>query len=97
MGVKSVNADAGVIVSVTGTTPAAWGNPTRGAELARGQFADGSDVVFAAAVYRRWRSQAAADEGKLSIGVDSNQNGLQPRLILTSMLGALTWPCTKPS
>ena len=87
LGVKSVNADAGVIVNMTGTTPAAWGNPTRGAELARGQFADGSDVVFAAAGGTGVGVlQAADDEGKLSIGVDSNQNGLQPGSVLTSML-----------
>ncbi len=30
--------------------------------------------------------QAAADEGKLSIGVDSNQNHLHPGSVLTSML-----------
>ena len=30
--------------------------------------------------------QAAADAGKLGIGVDSNQNGLQPGKVLTSML-----------
>jgi basic membrane protein A len=51
------------------------------------QFAKGSDVVFAAAggtgvgVY-----QAAKDAGKLAIGVDSNQNHLQPGTMLTSMV-----------
>ena len=30
--------------------------------------------------------QAAADEGKLSIGVDSNQNYLHPGSVLTSMM-----------
>ncbi|TJX12695.1 MAG: BMP family ABC transporter substrate-binding protein, partial [Mesorhizobium sp.] len=30
--------------------------------------------------------QAAADSGKLGIGVDSNQNGLQPGKVLTSMV-----------
>ena len=30
--------------------------------------------------------QAAADAGKLGIGVDSNQNGLHPGKVLTSML-----------
>jgi basic membrane protein A len=30
--------------------------------------------------------QAAADAGKLAIGVDSNQNGLAPGSVLTSML-----------
>ena len=71
----------------SGTTPAAWGNPTRGAELARGQFDQGSDVVFAAAggtgvgVY-----QAAADAGKFAIGVDANQNYLHPGVMLSSMV-----------
>ena len=51
------------------------------------QFAGGVDVIFAAAggtgigVY-----QAAKDAGKLAIGVDSNQNHLQPGTMLTSML-----------
>ena len=30
--------------------------------------------------------QAAADAGKLAIGVDSNQNGMAPGSVLTSML-----------
>ena len=68
-------------------TPAAWGDPARGGELAKAQFARGVDVVFAAAggtgvgVY-----QAAKDAGKLAIGVDSNQNHLQPGTMLTSMV-----------
>ena len=72
---------------MTGTTPAAWSDPTRGGELAKAQFAKGVDVVFAAAggtgvgVY-----QAAKDAGKLAIGVDSNQNHLQPGTMLTSMV-----------
>ena len=72
---------------MTGTTPAAWNNPTRGAELARGQFADGSDVVYAAAGGTGVGVlQAAADEGLISVGVDSNQNGLHPGSVLTSMV-----------
>jgi basic membrane protein A and related proteins len=73
--------------NMTGTTPAAWGDPARGAELAKAQFASGVDVVFAAAggtgtgVY-----QAAKDAGKLAIGVDSNQNHLHPGTMLTSMV-----------
>jgi len=87
LGVKSVNPDATVIVNMTGTTPAAWNNPTRGAELARGQFADGSDVVYAAAGGTGVGVlQAAADEGLISVGVDSNQNGLHPGSVLTSMV-----------
>ncbi|MEM9602905.1 MAG: BMP family ABC transporter substrate-binding protein [Pseudomonadota bacterium] len=86
-GAKHVNGDADVLQNMTGTDPSAWNNPSRGAELARGQFDRGVDVVFAAAggtgvgVY-----QAAADGGKYAIGVDSNQNYLHPGVMLTSML-----------
>ena len=76
-----------VYQNMTGTTPAAWNDPTKGAELARSQFDRGADIVYAAAggtglgVY-----QAAADQGKMAIGVDSNQNYLHPGTMLTSML-----------
>ena len=86
-GAKFANPKAEVFQNMTGTTGAAWNDPARGGELAKAQFAKGSDVVFAAAgatgtgVY-----QAAKDSGKLAIGVDSNQNYLQPGTMLTSML-----------
>ncbi|MBH9554258.1 BMP family lipoprotein [Inhella gelatinilytica] len=86
-GVKAANPKAEVLANMTGTTSTAWNDPTRGAELTKAQFAKGVDVVFAAAggtgtgVY-----QAAKDAGKLAIGVDSNQNHLQPGTMLTSMV-----------
>jgi basic membrane protein A len=86
-GVRYVNPDAKIFQNMTGTTPSAWNNPTKGGELARSQFDRGADVVYAAAggtgtgVY-----QAAKDSGKLAIGVDSNQNYLHPGTMLTSML-----------
>ena len=86
-GAKFANPKADVFANMTGTTGSAWNDPTRGGELAKAQFAKGADVVFAAAggtgvgVY-----QAAKDGGKLAIGVDSNQNHLQPGTMLTSML-----------
>jgi basic membrane protein A and related proteins len=86
-GAKYANPKVEVSANMTGTTPAAWNDPTRGGELAKAQFAKGVDVVFAAAggtgigVY-----QAAKDGGKLAIGVDSNQNHLQPGTMLTSMV-----------
>ena len=47
----------------------------------------GADVVYAAAGGTGVGVlQAAADAGKLGIGVDSNQNGLQPGKVLTSMV-----------
>jgi basic membrane protein A and related proteins len=86
-GAKYANPKAAVSANMTGTTPAAWNDPARGAELAKAQFASGVDVIFAAAggtglgVY-----QAAKDAGKLAIGVDSNQNHVQPGTMLTSMV-----------
>jgi basic membrane protein A len=86
-GAKYANPKITVTGNMTGTTPTAWNDPARGSELAKSQFASGVDVIFAAAggtgmgVY-----QAAKDGGKLAIGVDSNQNHLQPGTMLTSMV-----------
>ncbi len=86
-GVKAVNPDATVIQNMTGTTPAAWSDPVKGAELAISQHAQGADVIYAAAGGTGIGVlQAAADEGILSIGVDSNQNHLFPGKVLTSMV-----------
>ena len=79
----------GVKVSsaMTGTTPQAWVDPVRGAELARAQIAQGADVVWAAAgTTGLGVMQATADAGKLAIGVDSNQNALHPGRVLTSLV-----------
>lgn len=86
-GVKSVNPNAVVYQNMAGTTPAAWNDPAKGKELTLSQIDRGADVVYHAAgntgigVIR-----AAADAGKLAIGVDSNQNGIVPGSVLTSML-----------
>ncbi|MDH3770200.1 MAG: BMP family ABC transporter substrate-binding protein, partial [Nitrospirota bacterium] len=86
-GVKHVSPDAEVFVNMTGTTPAAWNDPAKGAELAQSQFDRGADVVYAAAGGTGLGVlQAAAESGKLSIGVDSNQNYVHPGSVLTSML-----------
>ena len=86
-GVLAVNPDATVISNMTGTTPAAWNDPVKGAELAKAQISQGADVIYAAAGGTGLGVlQTAADEGILSIGVDSNQNYLHPGSVLTSML-----------
>ncbi len=86
-GVKAVNADATIIANMTGTTPSAWNDPVRGSELTKSQISQGADVVYAAAGGTGVGVlQTAADEGILSIGVDSNQNYLHPGKVLTSML-----------
>jgi len=86
-GAKYQNAKADVMTNMIGSTGAAFNNPSKGGELAKSQFDKGADVIFAAAggsgagVY-----QAAKDLGKYAIGVDSNQNHLQPGTMLTSMV-----------
>ena len=86
-GVKAVNPNATVIANMTGTTPAAWNDPVKGSELTKAQISQGADVVFAAAGGTGVGVlQTAADEGILSIGVDSNQNYLHSGKVLTSML-----------
>jgi basic membrane protein A len=85
--VKAANPDATVIANMTGTTPAAWNDPVKGGELAKAQKSQGADVIYAAAGGTGLGVlQAAADEGILAVGVDSNQNHLQPGTVLTSML-----------
>ncbi len=86
-GVVAANPGAKVIQNMTGTTPTAWNDPVKGAELASSQVSQGADVIYAAAGGTGIGVlQAAADAGILSIGVDSNQNHLQPGKVLTSML-----------
>ena len=86
-GARYANPKIETSANMTGTTPTAWNDPARGAELAKAQFAAGVDVIFAAAggtgmgVY-----QAAKDAKKYAIGVDSNQNHVQPGTMLTSMV-----------
>ncbi len=86
-GAKYVNPKIEVFQNMTGTTPAAWNDPTRGGELARSQFDRGADVIYAAAgATGLGVLQAAKDKGRLAIGVDSNQNHIQPGSVLTSMV-----------
>jgi len=86
-GAKAAKKNAEVFQNMTGTTGAAWNDPVKGGELAKSQIDRGADVIYHAAggtgigVLR-----AAADAGKLGIGVDSNQNMLHPGKVLTSML-----------
>jgi basic membrane protein A len=86
-GVHHVDPKIEVFQNMTGTTPAAWSDPTKGAELAKSQFGRGADVVFhAAGATGIGVMQAAADAGKISIGCDSNQDYLHPGSVLTSAL-----------
>ncbi|HEX4297675.1 MAG TPA: BMP family ABC transporter substrate-binding protein [Devosia sp.] len=86
-GVMDTNPQAQVFENYTGTTPDAWNNPVGAGELAKADFDKGADIVYAAAGGSGLGVlQAAKDAGKLSIGVDSDQNYIQPGSVLTSVL-----------
>lgn len=82
-GVKYVNPDIEVVSGWVG----AFNDPSKGLELAMTQYAEGADIIYAAA----GRSgegvlQASRDVGLYSIGVDSDQDYIQPGHVITSML-----------
>jgi len=89
-GALYVNPNIEILANMTGTTPEAWNNPTKGAELTKAQIDGGADVVYQAAGGTGIGVlQAAADAGIYGIGVDTNQNWMHPGNMLTSMLKRL--------
>lgn len=69
-GARAANPDVEVTRAVAGT----FTDPAKGKELALAQFAQGVDVVFPIAGGTGIGAlQAARDEGKLAVGVDSDQ------------------------
>jgi len=86
-GAKKVNPKAKVITNYVGITGDAWNNPSKAKELAINQYSAGADVIYGAAGASGAGLFDAADaKRKFAIGVDSNQNGIKPGLVLTSML-----------
>ncbi len=86
-GVAYAAPDAKVTVEMIGDNATAWSSPEKANSLAKAQFAKGADIIFAAAGGSSLGVLKAADEtGKLAIGVDSNQNGIFPGRVLTSMV-----------
>jgi basic membrane protein A len=94
-GAKAVNPNAKVIVNYVGVTDAAWNNPGKGKELALSQINQGADVIFTAAgnsglgafdAVEQFGKSASGEANTFVIGVDSNQNGVKPGFVLTSMV-----------
>ena len=82
-GVKYVNPKA----TVTSGWVGAFNDPNKGKELALTQLAEGADIIYAAAGKSgEGVLQAAKEKGKWSIGVDSDQDYMQPGSVMTSML-----------
>jgi basic membrane protein A len=86
-GVHYVNSDARVLVGYAGVTGEAFRDPAKGHELALSQYAQGADIIFHASGTTGFGViDAAEEEGKYAIGVDTNQNYVAPGSVLTSML-----------
>jgi basic membrane protein A and related proteins len=93
-GAKSINPNIKVVDNYVGVTDSAWNNPGKGKELALSQIGQGADVIFTAAGNSGLGAFDAVEQygktngeaNKFVIGVDSNQNGVKPGFVLTSMV-----------
>jgi basic membrane protein A len=93
-GAHAVNPNIQVIQNYVGVTDGAWNNPGKGKELALAQIGKGADVIFTAAgnsglgvfdAVEQYGKQNGRAQ-RFVIGVDSNQNGVKPGFVLTSMV-----------
>jgi len=90
-GAKDANPKIQKVSNFIGVTSESWNNPTKAKEIVLTQFDLGVDVIFGAAGASNAGLFDAVEEvskknKKYVIGVDSNQNWIKPKLVLTSML-----------
>jgi len=94
-GAKSVNPNVVLVSNYVGVTDHAWNNPGKGKELALAQIERKADVIFTAAgnsglgafdAVEQYGKNDQGEANKFVIGVDSNQNGVKPGFVLTSMV-----------
>lgn len=94
-GAKAVNPKVVVITNYVGVTDGAWNNPGKGKEISLAQIEKGADVIFTAAgnsglgafdAVEQYGTGPNGEANKFVIGVDSNQNGVKPGFVLTSMV-----------
>lgn len=86
-GARSINPSVQILTDMVGEDNTAWSDSKRAHELAVAQYNARADVIFAAAGGAGLGVlQAAKDKEKYAIGVDANQNGIQPGYVLTSMI-----------
>jgi basic membrane protein A and related proteins len=94
-GARSINPNIKVLDNYVGVNDAAWNNPGKGKELTLSQIDKGADVIFTAAgnsglgafdAVEQAGKDEKGDAKRFVIGVDSNQNGLKPGFVLTSMV-----------
>ena len=82
-GAQSVNPDIEVQVGYAET----FGDPTKGEQMANAMYENGVDIIYHVAGGTGLGVIAAAEAtGHYAIGVDTNQDGLAPGHVLTSMI-----------
>ncbi len=94
-GARSVNPNIKFVANFVGVTDGAWNNPGKGKELSLAQIEKGADVIFTAAgnsglgafdAVEQFGKNDKGEANRFVIGVDSNQNGVKPGFVLTSMV-----------
>ena len=94
-GAKAINPNIQIVTNYVGVTDGAWNNPGKGKEIALAQIEKRADVIFTAAgnsglgafdAVEQYGKNAQGEANKFVIGVDSNQNGVKPGYVLTSMV-----------
>ncbi|MDR1232560.1 MAG: BMP family ABC transporter substrate-binding protein [Spirochaetaceae bacterium] len=82
-GVLTANPDAQIMGQYSGS----FGDPAAGKAIANQYFADGADIIYAAAGGTgAGVIEAAREQNKWAIGVDMDQNHIAPNNVLTSAL-----------
>lgn len=82
-GVAFVDPEIEVVINFVGN----FNDPTLGKQAAKQLYAQGADIIFqVAGLSGNGALEAAAEEKKYVIGVDSNQNPLYPGHVVTSMV-----------
>jgi len=86
-GMKQVCPDCTMLSAYAGTEPKAFADPTKGKELALTQYARGVDIIYhASGKTGDGVFDAAREQKKFAIGVDSDQFHVAPCCVLTSMI-----------
>jgi len=89
-GVHAVDPGVKVISGYIGMTGSAFANPSKGKELALGQFARGADIIYeAAGASGLGVIEAARETRKLVICTDRDQEPDAPGFVLSSMIKAV--------
>lgn len=82
-GAKAINPDIDVKVAYADS----FGDPAKGQQIAKAMFDEGADIVYQVAGGTGIGIiEAAKSEGKYAIGVDTDQDGMAPGNVLTSMI-----------